>query len=101
MENVIYEGADENGYIAEIIGDARYLALTGETHVTPTVKPPLVHEDTDENTSAEDRVELKAENEERIEQWWSRTGWIEGTGHKIQETMDEKYHQQLGHKILN
>jgi hypothetical protein len=100
QEYVPYEGAEDNGYLAEILGSVKYTALTGLDYEKPDAKPSSVHPDIDEDTTDEERAELKAEQAELIEAWWARLGWIEGTGHNIRAALDEKYYQQLQHSLL-
>ena len=100
QEYVPYEGAEDNGYLAEILGDTRYTALTTLVYEKPDEKPSAIHPDIDENTTDEERAELKAEQAELIEAWWARLGWIEGTGHNIRAALDEKYYQLLQEGLL-
>ena len=78
----------------------KYTALTGLDHEKPEGKPPALHPDIDEDTTEEEKAELKAEQAEIIEVWWARLGWIEGTGHNIREALDKKYYQQLQRTLL-
>ena len=89
QEYVPYEGAENSGYLAEVLGDAKYTTLTGLDYENPEEKPARVHPDTDGNTTEDDRAELKAEQAEIIEAWWTRLGWIEGMGHNIRAAMEE------------
>ena len=66
LEHVVYEVVDDNGYLAEVIGDVRYLTLTNLLYDTPTEKPSLVHKDTENQTSAKDCVELKAKMKKEL-----------------------------------
>ena len=95
QEYVPYEGAEDNGYLAKILGAEKYMALTELKYEKPEEKPPAVHPDIDEDTTEEGKAELKAEQAELIEAWWARLGWIEGTGHNIRAALDKKYYQQL------
>ena len=83
QEYVPYEGAEDNGYLAEILGNTRYMALTTLVYEKPDEKPSAIHPDIDKDTTAEERAELKAEQAELIESWWARLGWIEGTCYNI------------------
>ena len=87
QEYVPYEGAEDNGYLAKILGAAKYMALTGLEYKKPKEKPPPVHPDIDEDTTEEEKAELKAEQAETIEAWWDRLGWIAGTGHNIRAAL--------------
>ena len=100
QEYVPYPGAEDNGYLAEILGDTRYTALTELEYEKPDEKPSAIHPDIDEDTTAEERAELKAEQAELIETWWDRLGWIKGTGHNIRAALDKKYYQLLQEGLL-
>ncbi len=61
---VTYDWADgQYGLLAMIIGDARYLALTGLNYVAP-VSPPLTHPNITAHTTRHNTVVLTTENEE-------------------------------------
>ena len=100
QEYVPYEGAKDNIYLAEILGSAKYTAFTGLDYEKPEGKPPAVHLDIDEDTTEEEKAELKDEQAETIEAWWARLGWIEGTGHNIHAALYKKYYQQLQHTLF-
>ena len=76
------------------------MTLTASEYEKPDETPALIHPDIDEDTADKKRAKLKAEQVELTEAWWARLGWIEGTGQNIQEALDEKYYQQLGHTLL-
>jgi hypothetical protein len=76
------------------------MALTELEYEKPEEKPSAVHPDIDKDTTEEEKAELKAEQAELIEARWARLGWIKGTGHNIRAALDEKYYQQLQHKLL-
>ena len=67
QEYVPYPGAEDNGYLAEVLGDARYTALTELEYETPEEKPSAIHPAIDEDTTAEERAELKAKQAELTE----------------------------------
>ena len=43
QEYVPYEGAEDNGYLAKILGSVKYTALTGLDYEKPNAKPSTVH----------------------------------------------------------
>ena len=53
QEYIPYEGAEDNGYLAEILGSTKYTALTGLEYEKPNAKPSTVHPDIDDYTSDE------------------------------------------------
>ena len=56
QEYVTYEGAKDNGYLPEILGEEKYTALTGLDYEKPEGKPPPVHHpDIDEDTTEEEK----------------------------------------------
>ena len=70
QEYVPYEGAEDNGYLAEILGSVKYTALTGLEYEKPEEKPSAIHPEIDEHTTDKDRTELKAVQAELIKAWW-------------------------------
>ena len=90
QEYVPYEGSDDNGYLAEILGAKKYTALMGLDYEKPEEEPSAVHPDIDEDMAEEEKAELKARQAETIKVWWARLGWIEGTGHNIRAALDKK-----------
>ena len=66
---VTYDWADgQYGLLAMIIGDARYLALTGLNYVAP-VSPPLTHPNITATTTRHNTAVLTTENEEAQRNW--------------------------------
>ena len=61
QEYVPYPGVEDNGYLAKILGDVKYMALTGLEYEKPEEKPSAIHPEMDKDTTDKDRVELKAE----------------------------------------
>ena len=53
QEYVPYEGAEDNGYLAKILGAEKYTALTELEYEKPQEEPPAVHPDIDEDTTEE------------------------------------------------
>ena len=45
QEYVPYKGAEDNGYLAEVLGDEKYTALLELEYERPEEKPALVHPD--------------------------------------------------------
>ena len=72
QEYVLYEGAEDNVYLAEGLVDEKYAALTELEYEKPEEKPALVHPYIVEDTTEEAGVELKAEQAEIIEAWCAR-----------------------------
>ena len=102
LEHVLYQWAEDNGYLEEILGYAKYLALT-ELEYNEPEKSPLTHTGMDENPSDHDRAELKTENDKNdklLQAWWTRLGLLEGLEENIWDELDEKYYQQLQHHLL-
>ena len=65
----MHEGAEVNGYLAEILGNVKYTALTGLEYEKPEEKPSAIHPEIHKDTTDVDRAELKAEQAELIEAW--------------------------------
>ena len=65
-----YEWAEDHGCLAYIIGVDRYEALPGLEFEEPS-RPTRTHPDIDDDTSLEERVDLKAENDENLEAWYT------------------------------
>ncbi len=97
---VTYDWADgQYGLLAMIIGDARYLALTGLNYVPP-VAPPLAHPNINGRTSSHNTAVLTIENEEARRNYAIVTGFHKGIGDNICDALDSWYYIQLQHRVF-
>ena len=65
-----YDWAEDHGCLIYIIGLNRYEALTDLGFEEPS-RPTRTHPDIDNDMSLEERVDLKAENDENREAWYT------------------------------
>ncbi len=82
-----------------IIGDARYLALTGLNYVAP-VSPPLTHPNITAQTTRHNTDFLTTENEEARRNFAIVTGFTKGLGENIRDALDSRYYIQLQHIVF-
>lgn len=94
-----YEWAEDHGCLAYVIGVDRYEALTGLEFEEPS-RPTRTHPDIDDNTSLEERADLKAENDENLESWYTLQGALKGLTANLRDAIDPKYYQELKKPLL-
>ena len=97
-----YEWAEDHGCLVYVIGVDRYEMLTGLEFEEPS-RPTRSHPDIDNDTSAEERTDLKADNNDNLQPWYTLQGALKGLTANLRDAIDPKYYQErkkpfLGYK---
>ena len=98
---VTYDWADDHGLLPEIIGQAKFLALTTKNYVAlvwPPVVPPAVLNQT--ATDKEAKI-FMAENDQMKMNYAVTEGFCSGFSHNFRNAFDKKYCEQLYENVLN
>ena len=94
-----YEQAEDHGCLAYTKGVDRYKALTGLKFEEPS-RLTRIHPDIDDDTSLEERADLKAEKDENLEAWYALQGALKGLTANLRDAIDPKYYQELKKPLL-